>query len=53
MRTAIFFGLILVALAIQPEVLHKSERGHFTAILFLCMVIMDLIDFIKSLLKDS
>lgn len=49
MRTAIFLGLIFIAKAICPEVV--INRHEAIAIFLLAMIIMDLAEFIKRILK--
>lgn len=49
MRTAIFLGLIFIAKAICLEVV--TNRKEVLAIFILVMIVMDLAEFIKRMLK--
>jgi hypothetical protein len=49
MRTAIFLGLIFIAKAICLEVVTNKSEG--IAIFLLVMMVMDLAEFIKRMLK--
>lgn len=49
MRTAIFFGLVLIAQAINLEV----AFGIFETVLLIVFIVMDVIDFAQGYEPDS
>ena len=50
MRTAIFFGLTILAKAINHETTHQISTA--LAIFTVAFIIMDVIEFIKKITKD-
>ena len=54
MRTAIFLGLTAIADAIRKDwVTGESSVIAFCAIALLCMIIMDITEFIKTISKKN
>ncbi len=51
MRTAIFIGLLVVASAINKECLKDESVVVFIAILAGLMMVVDVVEFVKKLLK--
>lgn len=53
MRTAIFLGLTAIADAIRKDWVTNEYHLNFLAIALICMIIMDVSEFIKKMSKTS